>query len=67
MSDNDKKEPVKPTVNMKDDPQVVVKILVNGALINDAHHALGKTMKLPESKANVLMKMTPPQVAIIGV
>lgn len=67
MSDETNTKSVKSTANKQDDPEVVVKILVNGALINDAHHALGKTLKMPESKARVLMKLTPPQVEIIGV
>lgn len=43
------------------------KVLVNGMLYADAHHAKGKLMSIPEDKANYLAQMTPPQVEIIGV
>lgn len=56
-----------PTANKTDDTVVVVRILVNGALIDNLHHAAGKTMELTKSKADILMGMTPSQVEIIGV
>jgi hypothetical protein len=49
------------------DPEVVVEILENGTLIHGCHHAAGKTMPLPKSKADVLASLTPPAVKIIGV
>lgn len=49
------------------DPSVIVKVLVNGALFGGCHHAAGKQMEMPKSKADVLVGMNPPQVAIVGV
>lgn len=49
------------------DPTVIVKVLVNGALFGGCHHAAGKQMEMPKSKADVLAGMTPPQVEVIGV
>lgn len=49
------------------DPTVKVRILTNGILIGDAHHAAGKVMELPKSKADILAGFTPPAVQIIGV
>ena len=51
----------------KQDPTVMVQILTNGILIEDAHHAAGKVMPLPKSKADVLAAFTPPAVKIVGV
>ena len=49
------------------DPTVVVKVLVNGALIDGLHHAKGKQMPLPKSKAETAASLKPPLVEIIGV
>lgn len=47
--------------------QLHCKVLVNGMLYADAHHALGKLMTIPRDKAEYLAAMTPPQVEILGV
>ena len=43
------------------------KVLVNGMLYRDAHHAAGKSMTIPQPEAEYLAGMKPPQVEIIGV
>lgn len=43
------------------------KVLVNGMLYADAHHAAGKLMGIPREKAEYLAAMNPPQVEILGV
>jgi hypothetical protein len=43
------------------------KVLVNGMLYADAHHAAGKLMLIPKEKAEYLAAMSPPQVEILGV
>ena len=43
------------------------KVLVNGMLYADAHHAAGKEMHIPKEAAEYLAAMNPPQVEIIGV
>lgn len=55
------------TANEKSDPDVIVRVLVNGALFNGAHHAAGKELAMPQSKAEVLAGMKPAQVEVIGV
>ena len=47
--------------------QLHCKVLVNGMLYADAHHAIGKEMKLPKDAAEYLAAMNPPQVEILGV
>lgn len=47
--------------------QLVCTVLVNGILIDGAHHAVGKVMHLPEAKAKALAALTPPGVSIDGV
>ena len=47
--------------------QLVCTVLVNGILIDGAHHAAGKVMHLPEAKAKALEALTPPGVRIDGV
>lgn len=49
------------------DPEVVVEILVNGALIHGCHHAAGKTLQLKKSQADVLASLDVPAVKIVGV
>ena len=43
------------------------KVLVNGMLYADAHHAAGKEMHIPKEAAEYLASMNPPQVEILGV
>lgn len=47
--------------------QLHCKVLVNGMLYADAHHAVGKLMLIPKEKAEYLAAMNPPQVEILGV
>lgn len=47
--------------------QLHCKVLINGMLYADAHHALGKLMLIPKDKAEYLAAMNPPQVEIVGV
>jgi hypothetical protein len=47
--------------------QLHCKVLVNGMLYADAHHAKGKLMSIPADKAEYLAAMKPPQVEILGV
>jgi len=49
------------------DPILKVEILTNGILIGEAHHAAGKIMPLPKSKADALAAFNPPAVRIIGI
>ena len=49
------------------DPLFKVEILINGILIDDAHHAKGKVMSLAKTKAETLAAMTPPAVRIVGI
>lgn len=58
---------MKDKANTTPDPTVKVQILTNGILIGDAHHAAGKVMELPKSKADILAGFTPPAVKIVGV
>jgi hypothetical protein len=58
---------MKDTTTTTPDPIVKVQILTNGILIGDAHHAAGKVMDLPKSKADVLVAFNPPAVKILGV
>lgn len=46
--------------------QLHCKVLVNGMVHNDAHHAIGKELAIPKDKAEYLAAMTPPQVEILG-
>jgi hypothetical protein len=62
-----KKTPDQTNTAPAPDPEVVVEILINGTLIDGCHHAGGKTMRMPKSKADVLVGLTPPAVKIIGV
>lgn len=57
----------KPDTTTPGDPTVKVRILTNGILIGDAHHAAGKVMDLPKSKADILAGFAPPAVQIIGI
>ena len=47
--------------------QLACKVLVNGMLYADAHHAAGKLMSIPKEAAEYLAGMNPPQVEILGV
>jgi hypothetical protein len=47
--------------------QLHCKVLVNGMLYAEAHHAAGKLMLIPKDKAEYLAGMNPPQVEIQGV
>ena len=49
------------------EPMLMVTVLVNGIVIGDAHHAAGKLMPVPKSKAEALAAMNPPGVRIDGV
>ena len=56
-----------PTAEAAAPLQLHCKVLVNGMLYQDAHHAVGKLMSLPKDAAEYLAKMDPPQVEILGV
>lgn len=47
--------------------QLHCKVLVNGMLYADAHHAAGKLMLVPKPAAEYLAAMNPPQLEILGV
>ncbi len=47
--------------------QLHCKVLVNGMLYADAHHAKGKLLSIPRDKAEFLAGMKPPHVEILGV
>lgn len=56
-----------PTTEVAQPLQLHCKVLVNGMLYEDAHHAVGKVMTIPKEKADYLAAMNPPQVEIVGV
>lgn len=47
-----------------DEPQALVEVIVNGAVIGDFHHAKGKQMKVPLSLAETSEKLG--HVKILG-
>ena len=56
-----------PSTEVSQPLQLHCKVLVNGMLYADAHHAAGKVMEIPKDKAEYLAAMNPPQVEILGV
>lgn len=46
--------------------QLHCKVLVNGMIHAEAHHAAGKLMAIPKEAAEYLAGMNPPQVEILG-
>lgn len=46
--------------------QLLCKVLSNGMIYADAHHAAGKILPMPEAQANALAATTPPAVEIVG-
>ena len=51
----------------QEEPLLMCEIITNGILISGAHHAAGKHLPLPKSKADALAAFTPPAVKIIGI